>query len=88
MHPLSTPDSPIEIQIDFTALDYTFTFNEVTGNAGSGSVEMLKLTTAALHEPRDLGAFTGPHFGMFAQTINEPGVGVALFDYAEHDFGE
>jgi hypothetical protein len=25
---------------------------------------------------------------MFAQTINEPGRAVALFDYAQHDFGE
>ena len=84
------------MKIVFTPLDYIFSFTEVPSPSESASasasslkeVEMLKLTTAALHEPRDLGAFTGPHFGMFAQTINEPGRAVALFDYAQHDFGE
>ena len=79
------------MKIAFTALDYTFSFAKVSTSDVSAAlqwVEMLKLTTAALHEPRDLGAFTGPHFGMFAQTINEPGRGVALFDYAQHEFGE
>jgi hypothetical protein len=87
------------MKIVFSPLSYTFSYTEVispsasatggeTASAGATEIEMLELTTAALHEPRDLGAFTGPHFGMFAQTINEPGRAVALFDYAQHDFGE
>lgn len=72
-------DGPVELYIKATPMDYSLSYRSTEMEAPK---ELTRCSIEVLHRDRGQPVFTGPHFGLFCQSNNEPSRSVAHFDWA------